>query len=246
MTEETVLKNALRYEFAKCCFLDIADFDYIAARTLFRNCCYHQSLILMQQAVEKYLKAILLYNRIAATNDDHKIKKLLIKCLDKVQNFKLSYDVVKFIQELDGMERSRYLTVTTVGSLWLTLLDKSIWQLRVFAQPDIAENQEEIKQITTYGLDKHIGSPIIFDGNLEKILSGSDQDSMTVCSNLVWQNQYYFKKIKKHSTMNLTIGVLPLISLFDTDNPQTKKLRYEAVKDLIRIPKDVKGELDKL
>ena len=46
--------------------------------------------------------------------------------------------------------------------------------------------------------------------------------------------------------MNLTIGVLPLISLFDTDNPQTKKLRYEAVKDLIRIPKDVKGELDKL
>jgi len=232
--DNRVLRNALRYEFAKTCFLDIADNDYIAVRTLFRNCCYHQSFILMQQAIEKYLKAILLYNKIAAKKEQHKIKELLKKCQQKIASFSLSEDVVRFIQELDGMENSRYLTYSTAGFYeWLPILDKCVWQLRVFAQADTKENKETIERIMSDGLDKYVGTKVIFNGSLERILAGSTQESTVVQHNLTWRNHYYFEKGGKQPLKNINIGGLPLISLFDSYAPPQRKLLYDTVKDFV-------------
>lgn len=247
MTDKKALRNALRYEFAKCCFLNIADYDYVASRTLFRNCCYHQSFILMQQAIEKYLKAILLYNKISAKKEKHKIKELLKKCQRKVANFYLSEDVVRFIQELDGMEHSRYLTYSTAGFYdWLPILDKCVWQLRVFAQADTKENKETIERIMYDGLDKYVGTKVIFNGSLERILVENTQDSTVLRDNLTWQNHYYFEKGMKKPLKNINIGGLPLFSLFDSYVPPQRKLLYDAVKDLIYIPKSLRNILGKL
>lgn len=43
---------------------DIADRDYISARTLFRHNCKDQFLYLAQQSVEKYFKSSLLFHQI--------------------------------------------------------------------------------------------------------------------------------------------------------------------------------------
>lgn len=241
MDDKQVLKNALRYEFAKSCFLDIADHDYVASRTLFRNCCYHQSFILMQQAIEKYFKATLLYNEVPAEKEKHKIKELLKKCQRKVTNFYLSEDVVRFIQELDGMEHSRYLTYSTAGFYdWLPILDKCVWQLWVFAQADTEENKETIARIMSVGFDKYVGTTVISNGNLERILAGSMQDSTELRDNLTWQNHYYFERGKKMPLNKIVIGGLPLLSLFDSYG----KLLYDAVKDLVYIPDSLKKELE--
>jgi HEPN domain-containing protein len=58
---ETLLKD-----FAFRSFFEIADGDYIAARTLYRAKLLPQFLSASQQALEKYLKYILLLNRIHA------------------------------------------------------------------------------------------------------------------------------------------------------------------------------------
>lgn len=239
-------KNALRYEFAKSCFLDIADHDYVAARALFRSCCYHQSFILMQQAIEKYLKAILLYNSIPhntpITRPTHDLGKLLDNC-SGIADFFLHDDVNRFIRELNGMDHSRYLTYSTAGFYdWLPILDKCIWQLRVFAQADTKENKETIGQIMSDGLDKYVGTKIISDGNLERILAGRVPDSSELRDNLTWQNHYYFEKGKKQPLENIIIGGMPLLSLFDSYG----KLLYGAVKDLIYIPDSLRNTLEKL
>ncbi len=61
-------------DFATRSFRDIADQDYIAARLSYRHGLYSQFHWQSLQALEKYLKAILLYNRIKATNINHDIE----------------------------------------------------------------------------------------------------------------------------------------------------------------------------
>lgn len=50
--------------FATRSFRDVADQDYVLARIAYRSELYAQFLWSGLQAIEKYLKAILLYNRI--------------------------------------------------------------------------------------------------------------------------------------------------------------------------------------
>lgn len=66
--------------FARISFLNIADYDYISARTLFRNGLFDQFLTLSSQAIEKYLKTILLYNRVKNNKSSHNLIYLFKKC----------------------------------------------------------------------------------------------------------------------------------------------------------------------
>ena len=75
----TYEKIAIRHAFAKQCFFDIADCDYVGARTLFRNECWDQFLYLAHQCIEKYLKAILLFNDIKYQKGRHNLEKLLVQ-----------------------------------------------------------------------------------------------------------------------------------------------------------------------
>ena len=59
-------KKILINDFAIRSFRDIADYDYISARMAYRAKLLPQFLWLGLQAIEKYLKCILLLNRIKA------------------------------------------------------------------------------------------------------------------------------------------------------------------------------------
>jgi HEPN domain-containing protein len=64
-------------DFAICCFRDLGDEDYISARMAFRAALVTPSLWASQQAVEKYLKCILLLNRIPGAHVRHKLAAAL-------------------------------------------------------------------------------------------------------------------------------------------------------------------------
>ena len=66
--------------FAISCFRDMTDGDYIAARMACRAVLVPQFLRASQHAVEKYLKCILLLNRICARHVRHDLGKALQQC----------------------------------------------------------------------------------------------------------------------------------------------------------------------
>ena len=63
--------------FATQSFRDQADRDYVSARLACRHELFPQFLWASHQAVEKYLKAILLYNRVRATKVGHDLARAL-------------------------------------------------------------------------------------------------------------------------------------------------------------------------
>src|SRR5688572_14886001 len=64
------------------------------------------------QTIEKYLKAILLYNKIKAPKVGHSLKKALDKCHHLPFSIQLSKSSVELIEHLDRYGQSRYLEVS--------------------------------------------------------------------------------------------------------------------------------------
>ena len=79
-----LLQQACANEYINRTFRDVADHDYIAARIVHRYDLDIQFLWLAEQAVEKYLKAILLYNRrrIKYTHDLNEILTQVLEIKD--------------------------------------------------------------------------------------------------------------------------------------------------------------------
>ena len=108
MPKKSINKHELhRRVFATRAFRDVADMDYIAARTLYRNDCFDEFLIFSQQCIEKYLKAILLYNSVKYTRASHDLEVLLKEC-EKVKHFKISERTKDFLKEINGFDELRY------------------------------------------------------------------------------------------------------------------------------------------
>lgn len=160
-------------------FRDVADDDYIAARALYRVGLDQQFLWAALQAVEKYLKATLLYNR----QDTRALRHNIAGALDKVRatlgsTFKISKTAETFIRALRWQGINRYFEhqINTDG-LVLLELDEAVWELRRYCRPVRA--------------DVTAKAPI--EGRLEEILSKPS----TARENLIWKNLYYgrYKKI---------------------------------------------------
>jgi hypothetical protein len=106
--------DAYLNDFATRSFRDTADEDYIMARSAYRAELDTQFLWSDLQAIEKYIKAILLYNRIAqpqkhGTRLGHALDrglKELKKLPFAVKLSKTSHDIIK---HLDTYGRFRYL-----------------------------------------------------------------------------------------------------------------------------------------
>lgn len=99
--------------FAIRSFRDIADGDYIAARMACRAGLVTQFLWAGQQTMEKYLKCILLLNRIEAKKVRHDLGRAMAKIK---ASGKLSLDLKsgteEFIERLDQYGQYRYLEVS--------------------------------------------------------------------------------------------------------------------------------------
>lgn len=118
-------------DFAIRCFRDQGDADYIAARMAFRAALAMPSLWSSQQTIEKYLKCILLLNRIPGAKVKHDLSTALSLIESAAISLDLSHATLSFIQHIDAFGRFRYLEVSRIAYGGNIInLDRAVWELR--------------------------------------------------------------------------------------------------------------------
>lgn len=226
--------------FATRSFRDIGDGDYIAARLSFRAQLMPQFLWQSLQTIEKYLKCILVLNRIQAPKS-HDIQKLL-ESFEKTKKFdvRLSPETRKFFTYLDTYGRFRYYeTPYYTRGYELFSLDRAVWELRRYARVidykikiddggdihflkhELAKN-EQAEQRPPQEFS-------IIGGHLERVLAKRDHPSRSA---LIWHNIYFGsgrRKTVKHQKMSSS-GNSPLAL-----NPEL----LDEVLKYVFLPKDV-------
>jgi HEPN domain-containing protein len=155
----------------------MADADYIAARMAFRADLMMQYLWASQQALEKYLKSILLFNRIPARNVKHDLEAGLTKINS---SGKLLLDLTKgtqeFIDYIDTYGRFRYFETSPYGSgVDIIKLDRAIWEIRRYCT--LSQHQRQVK------LKDGEPPPIvrIAGGYLEKVIDKAEHPARSLC-----------------------------------------------------------------
>lgn len=161
-------------------FRDVADDDYIAARAMYRLRLDRQFLWSALQAIEKYLKAILLYHRITTKGLGHNIARALDRVRSiRALNFTVPARTEKFIQRLGARGSDRYFQQPVLtDELGLLELDDAVWQLRKYCRAVRVECDTK--------------TPI--NGRLEDVLS----ETSRARDDLIWKNLCFgrYKKIK--------------------------------------------------
>jgi HEPN domain-containing protein len=182
-------------------FRDIADQDYIAARTLYRAGLDLQFLWASSQAMEKYLKGILLYNALDTRDLGHKLVasyKRVLTISDIPFNF--PPDTGAFLEYLELYGPDRYLQhpYFTHGEELLQL-DRIVWHVRRFCQYLRGELRKPSGERVRL-LEAHIRSlsrPALFENPTRfRILGGylervPDSNRTALRANLVWKNTYF-------------------------------------------------------
>lgn len=127
--------NRALNSFATQSFRDQADRDYITARLACRFELFPQFLWSAHQAIEKYLKAILLYNRIGAADVGHDLKAAMQLTGSLPFTIELSDRSRRFIEHLAVCGEFRYIDVPYyIDGHVLVDLDLTVWELRRYCQ----------------------------------------------------------------------------------------------------------------
>jgi HEPN domain-containing protein len=208
--ENIVILNS----FATECFRNVADEDYISARVNYKLGLINQFQWCALQAIEKYLKAILLYNQISAKGLGHNLEK----CLERVMNineFELDIEDYekKLIIHLDRNAQNRYLEqpAYTVGKELLHL-DSTVWSLRRYCQSinyEITNSNGDtvnlldstITNITSEYYKNNHHKFMLIGGFLESVLNRKRNDELR--KSLIWKNFKYGKQ-RKNIIKNFT------------------------------------------
>jgi HEPN domain-containing protein len=200
-------QRAYYLDFVTRSFRDLADKDYIGARVLYRYNLGPQFLWAAMQAVEKYLKGILLYNDESTKSMGHNLDKSY-RALSKITDVPIALpeDVQEFISYLNQQGNNRYLEkhAYTTGNE-LLMLDRTVWFVRRYCQNIRGHSSPgpDGKRIDMFPLNVaalrafNEGQETryrIFGGFLEKVLQQRDP-ALRRC--LVWKNFYYGKYRKK-------------------------------------------------
>ena len=130
-------KHARINDFAIRCFRDMGDGDYIAARMAMRAGLPSQFTWAAEQAIEKYLKCVLVLNRISARNLNHRIADALDRVNTELPfRFELFERERELFQRLVELEGDRYLIHSVhIFAKDLLVLDGLVWRLRQYCQP---------------------------------------------------------------------------------------------------------------
>jgi HEPN domain-containing protein len=207
MTQQLILN-----EFARRVFRSQADFDYVSARSNFRLQLRQQFLWSALQCIEKYLKAILLYNGKSARFPTdgrkplgHNLKKLLAE-VNQIELFALDLkgEDIRFIEYLSDQGNNRYISTEAYSTRSaLSDLDGLVWRLRRYCrhfsgrvlgvkEPMPGLLQAQIKGITDPAVAETPHKFRLHAGELEKILKRPASDPARKA--LVWGNLYYGAK----------------------------------------------------
>ncbi len=230
-------------DFAIRSFRDIGDSDYISARMAYRARLYPQFLWAGLQTIEKYLKCILLLNRIPATKVLHDLDAAL-QLLKKHAPFevRLSKPSLQLIEHLDIYGRFRYLeTPFHLMGPEIAKLDMAAWEIRRYCTPlnydltlpDGTERpmlQTELKNIESS--EKRPPQKFnLLGGTLEKILADKKHPAREA---LIWQNLHFGSRMRKRARIpNAFHATNSPLSLYPEILDEVLKYIY--------LPKDVRA-----
>lgn len=225
-------------------FRDVADQDYILARAALRNELDLQFLWLSQQAIEKYLKAILLYNRRPAKGFNHDLSAAYraVLAIDDVP-FDFPPSVLTFIEYIER-HASRYFEFSYyVFGEHLLQLDETIWHLRRWCgylrgNSIIGKGVEDIVanlplEIERRRLERWADHPHTFGiigGFLEKVLERRHHRQLRPI--LTWNNMYFSRRRKPTYDLGRRAAANTLISM----HPEV----FAHLEHLVQFSKDLK------
>ncbi len=192
-------------DFTFRCFAEVADADYITARMAYRAGLHMQFHWSALQALEKYLKAILLYNRVPTHYLGHGLKEALKKCKRLPFLLELSDSTRDFIEHLDTYGGDRYLVFSyEITSPKLQTLDRAVWDVRRYC-----------RVLNWTGVDKHGTRHNMLQAELDRITDAMNyppthfRHPSGLLENIVakrthlarepllWKNQYFGARSRK-------------------------------------------------
>lgn len=243
ITKREILRNSAARE----CLLDMADCDYLAARGLWRLRLPDQFLWSALQAVEKLMKAVLLFNDRDTRGINHNVEEGLVR-LQRIQDMPMDLPapVRKFLKYINrnGPNRYKERPVRLRGEELLDL-DRCYWHLRRYCQ-DFRSLAAYLKRPEEEWLRENLAwlaSPELKDqphrfrlqgGYLEDVLDhrhGPEQ-----YETLVWKNFFYGKRKKGTRVWD------PLTRLGEPPHYRHPE-GLKPLSELLHIPKDVASEL---
>lgn len=212
MEDDTNPFEGYRNAFIRLSFRDTADRDYISARLLCRHHLTEQFLWMALQAVEKYLKAILLFHDKSTLHINHRIVKALndVKRIDAL-GFAITKKAEEFIQALDEYGPDRYFELPrSVAGDELFRLDSVVWQVRRFCDDFFYPHTESVfrkmdqarlhyvqgkkiqKNRSRFRLDR--------SGFIESVLDGEKRPELRQA--LIWKNIFFGRKNRNKVVFN--------------------------------------------
>ncbi len=188
-------------DFAIRSFRETADKDYITARMAYRARLIQPFRWSALHCLEKYVKGILLLNRVDAKNLGHSVLPG-IERMKQHGSFELdlSANTVKFIKSLEdeGAEDRYYLVSYDIEPYDIVRLDCAVWELRRYCQPlnyETVDMNGKAVNLLTHELDRvhqakarHEKGTCIKGGILEKIVEKKDHPAREA---LIWNNLYF-------------------------------------------------------
>lgn len=197
--------RAIRNDYIIRSFRDTADRDYIAARALFKLELREQFYWAGLQAIEKYLKAILLFSDQDTRNISHNIVKALdqVHKLDKL-NFQITDDARQTVAIFSDHGEDRYFDAPQrINGDELFKLDDAVWQIRRFCDDYFFPHVDgrylahERKRLAWVCSEEACQLKAKFrpfeQGHLEHILKNPKKSSEPHAA-LVWRNAYFAQR----------------------------------------------------
>jgi hypothetical protein len=188
-------------DFAIRSFRDTADKDYITARMAYRVRLIQPFRWSALHCLEKYVKGILLLNRVDAKNLGHSVLPGIERMKQHGKfELDLSADTAKFIKNLedDGAEDRYYLVSYDIEPFDIARFDRAVWELRRYCQPldyDTVDINGKTVNSLTHEVDRihrakenHEKGTCIMGGILEKIIEKKDHPAREA---LIWNNLYF-------------------------------------------------------
>lgn len=188
-------------DFAIRSFRETADKDYITARMAYRARLIQPYRWSALHSLEKYVKGILLLNRVDTKNLGHSV----LPGIERMkQHGKFELDIsagtAKLIKSLedDGAEDRYYLVSYDIEPFDIARFDRAVWELRRYCQPldyETVDLNGKTVTLLTHELnrvhrakEKHEKGTCITGGILEKIIGKQDHPAREA---LIWNNLFF-------------------------------------------------------
>lgn len=231
-------EKAILFSAAVLHFRDPADQDYILARVNYRLGLINHFQWSALQAIEKYLKAILVFNVKSSKGLGHRVFDALERVETQINTFQipLSESERKFISHIHKFGVNRYIEKESysIGDE-LFLLDSTVWALRKYCQNlngsfrNANGKRIDFLEINLKSLNRELykNKPYKFTlsgGFLEKVLKAPKDDLLR--KSLIWKNQKYGSNRKTIKQFTLkSFSVIP----FHINYPEHKDLLQKFI-----------------